>query len=61
MPTLVMVGGYLSIVTRFAWLLDSCIVFLVSSSLLTFSTSDLLVQKHFTYVMDQNYLLNALA
>jgi hypothetical protein len=61
MPTLVVVGGYLSIGARLAWLLDLGIVFLVSSSFLTFSTSDLLVQEYFTCVMDQGYLLNVLA
>jgi hypothetical protein len=61
MPTLVTVGDYLSISARLAWLLDLGIVFLVSNSFLTFSTSGLLVQEHFTCVIDQGYLLNVLA
>jgi hypothetical protein len=61
MSTIVVVGGYLSIDVRLAWLLDLGIVFWVSSRFLAFSAIDLFVQEHFICVMDQAYLLNVLA
>jgi hypothetical protein len=61
MSTIVVVGGYLSIDVRLAWLLDLSIVFWVSHRFLALLANDLVVQKHFTCVMDQGYLLNVLA
>ncbi len=60
MSTIVVVGGYLYVDVRLAWLLDLGIVFWVSSRFLAFSANNLLVQEHFTCVMDQGYLLNVL-